>query len=236
MNIMKCIAIDDEPLALQILEQFCKRLGGLELETYSDPAVGLLRVNSVVPDVLFLDIEMNGISGLDIAKRLPAGVFLVFTTAYAKFAVDGFDLNAVDFLHKPFSFLRFKKAVDRVMELKKLYEQSETKSAVSQEITVRAEYKNVRLSVNSITYIEAMDSYVKIYTDSGRPVITQMSMKSVMEILSGYDFVRIHKSFIVPRNKISMFSRNRVTVKGMEFPVGRAYANDFLSLMADDDE
>lgn len=110
---MKCIAIDDEPVALSIIRQFCQRSGDIELTTYTDPVEGLQRVKDVRPDLVFLDIEMGGINGIDVARQLPAGVFLVFTTAYAEFAVDGFDLDAVDFLHKPFSYSRFERAVEK---------------------------------------------------------------------------------------------------------------------------
>lgn len=231
---MKCIAIDDEPIALQILENFCKRLGGLDLQTFSDPVVGMEYVRTSVPDILFLDIEMNGVSGLDIARKLPKNVYLVFTTAYANFAIDGFELNAVDFLHKPFSFARFEKAVNKVAELKKLYAGAGNLQIGRQEITVRAEYQNVRIAVDSIVYIEAMDSYVKIFTDNGKPVITLMSMKLVMDILPGTDFLRIHKSYIIALDRICRYSRYKVTLNfnDIELPVGRAYANDFMSLMS----
>ena len=102
--ILRAIAIDDEPVALTIIEQFCKRAGDIAISVYSDPVLGTDAVMREHPDLVFLDIEMNGVSGIDIAKNLPEGTFLIFTTAYARFALDGFELNAVDFLHKPFSF------------------------------------------------------------------------------------------------------------------------------------
>ena len=114
---MKCVAIDDEPVALSIIEQFCQRMGNLELNTFSNPETGMDFVSRSHPDIVFLDIEMNGISGLDLAKILPKGTFLIFTTAYAQFALDGFELDAVDFLHKPFSFSRFEKAVEKTRNL-----------------------------------------------------------------------------------------------------------------------
>lgn len=232
-DIMKCIAIDDEPLALEIIKSFCNRVGGLELETFSDPVIGMERVRGNAPDILFLDIEMNGVSGLDIARSLPRGVFLIFTTAYSQFALDGFELNAIDFLHKPFSFTRFEKAVTKALELKRLYEKSEVKDESGNEITVKVEYQNVKVPVNAILYVEAMDSYVKIYTRETKPVITQMSMKSVIEMLPQGEFVRIHKSYIVNRNKIQSYTRNKVVmaIKGVELPVGRVYARDFAECM-----
>lgn len=104
---MNCIAIDDEPVALSVLARYCERMGGMELKCYSDPVVGMREVKRAAPDLLFLDIRMGEISGVELAREIPKGTFLVFTTAYAQYAVDGFDLDAVDFLHKPFSYPRF---------------------------------------------------------------------------------------------------------------------------------
>ena len=110
---MNCIAIDDEPVALSVLTRYCERMGGMELKTYSDPVVGMHEVLRAAPDLLFLDIRMGEISGVELAREIPKGTFLVFTTAYAQYAVDGYDLDAVDFLHKPFSYPRFCRAVEK---------------------------------------------------------------------------------------------------------------------------
>ena len=110
---MKCIAIDDEPIALDILLQYSRRLGNMELKVYSDPVIGMAEVKRCKPDLLFLDVQMGEISGVELAQEIPKGTFLIFTTAFARYAVDGFDLNAVDFLHKPFSFGRFSLAVEK---------------------------------------------------------------------------------------------------------------------------
>lgn len=230
---MKCVAIDDEPLALSVIDKFCQRVGGLELKTFSDPVDGLDYVRKSVPDILFLDIEMNGVSGLDIARELPKGTFLIFTTAYAEFALDGFELNAVDFLHKPFSFGCFTKAVEKAFKLKELYDISSQAKADGADIVVKVEYQNVRIPLSAIQYVEAMDNYVKIHTSELRPIVTQMSLKSISEMLPEKDFFRIHKSYIVAVNKIDRFTRNKVTMtcRQTELPVGRVYANDFIEYM-----
>ena len=108
---MKCIAIDDEPMALEILSSFCQRYGNIELTTFNNPISGMDRVRKMKPDLLFLDIEMGDVNGVELARDLPQGTLLIFTTAYAEYALDGFDLNAVDFLHKPFSYGRFEEWV-----------------------------------------------------------------------------------------------------------------------------
>lgn len=223
---MKCVAIDDEPMALEVIKSFCQRMEGVELDTFTNPLVGIEHVKRTHPDLLFLDVKMGEVNGVSLAKEIPQGTFLVFTTAYAQYAVDGFDLNAVDFLHKPFSFSRFEKAVNKVQQTIKLVNYSATPPLEGQEITVKVEYKNVTVQLGSILYIQAMDNYVKIYTVDSRPVITQMSMKSLEAMLPENEFVRVHKSYIVPRHRIESYSRTQLTLTGgTEIPVGRAYAD-----------
>lgn len=230
---MRCIAIDDEPVALSIIEQFCKRCGDLEVTSYTNPLKGLEKVNSTRPDIVFLDIEMGGINGVDLAHRLPAGTYLIFTTAYAEYAVDGFELNAIDYLHKPFSYSRFEKAIEKVRRIKKLESLSAAPVLTEEEeITLKVEYRNVKIKTALIEYIEAMDNYVKIYlTDNDRPVLSQTSMKSIMEMLPEDRFIRVHKSYIVPLHKVADYTRRQLTLyhRAVKIPIGRVYADNFTS-------
>lgn len=116
--VMRCIAIDDEPIALSVISQFCGRLGNIDVAVYSDPRLGLEAVLKNKPDIVFLDIEMNDINGLSIAKEIGSDVAFIFTTAYLQYALDGYDLDAVDFLHKPFSFDRFRIAMEKASRMK----------------------------------------------------------------------------------------------------------------------
>ena len=221
------VAIDDEPVALSIIRQFCLRDGDVALDSYSDPVEGLEAVRRIRPQLVFLDIEMNGISGLDVARTLPEGTFLIFTTAYARFALDGFELNAVDFLHKPFSWARFETALGKVREQMRL--RSAAAGGSGGEITVKSEYKNINVPFSDIQYIEAMDNYVKIYLPDGDPVLTQMSLRELSDILPQDRFVRIHRSYIVPVGKVFKYSSRSVTLAcGAVLPVGRVYSSDFL--------
>lgn len=224
---MKCIAIDDEPMALNIIAQFCKRMGDMELSTYTNPLAGWEQVKRIRPDIVFLDIEMGGVNGVGLARELPAGVFLIFTTAYAQFAVDGFELNAVDFLHKPFSYMRFEKAVQKAVRLRSLLNMAETPVMNEEEITVKVEYKNVKIKLSAILYIEAVNNYVRFHIVDARPILSQMSMKSIMDLLPADKFIRVHKSFIVPRHRIASYSRTQVVLYNQDItiPVGRAYAD-----------
>ncbi len=214
-------------MALNIIAQFCKRMGDMELSTYTNPLVGWEQVKRIRPDIVFLDIEMGGVNGVELARELPAGVFLIFTTAYAQFAVDGFELNAVDFLHKPFSYMRFEKAVQKAVRLRSLLNMAETPVMNEEEITVKVEYKNVKIKLSTILYIEAVNNYVRFHIVDARPILSQMSMKSIMDLLPADKFIRVHKSFIVPRHRIASYSRTQVVLYNQDItiPVGRAYAD-----------
>lgn len=222
---MRCIAIDDEPMALNIISQYCARIGGIELTTFSDPIKGIEQVKSTYPDLLFLDIEMGVANGIEIARSIPSDIKIIFTTAYAQFAIDGFELNAVDFLHKPFSFTRFERAIEKFRQVIN-YSNRETED----NITVKVEYQNVKLPLSSIIYIEAMDNYVKINTINSRTTLSQMSMKAIEELLPSDTFFRVHKSFIVARSAIESYNKSVITLKykQTQIPIGRTYQNSFI--------
>lgn len=227
MRPITCIAIDDEPMALLIIEQFCKRKGGMILTTYSEPNVGFKAITEEKPDLVFLDIQMDDINGLQIAGALPKGIFFIFSTAHAHYALKGFDLNAVDFLVKPFSYERFDKAVDKAI---KCIEVSETLKPLT--LIVKEEYNNISISVEDILYIEALGNYIKIYRENNRNVMTRMKMKEIQEMLPVHSFVRIHRSFIVSVSKIEKFNKNNIKLKGMSklLPVGKCYIEDLKHL------
>ena len=221
---MKCVAIDDEPIALEIIKKFCNQMGGLEIETFSNPLTGLEAINRTLPDLVFLDIEMKGIHGLELARKMPAGVMLIFTTAYAQFALDGFELNAIDFLHKPYSFGRFETAVKKAIHLKSL--QTRAQQSDEQSLVVKADYKNIKIICSEIIYLEAINNYVKIHLNGSHPVLTQCTLKSLIESLPEQQFLRVHKSFVVNRAFIVSFSRTEVVLpQGKILPVGRTYAD-----------
>ncbi|MFR9651060.1 MAG: LytTR family DNA-binding domain-containing protein [Rikenellaceae bacterium] len=223
---MRCIAIDDEPIALEIIQSYCQRHGEIELLTFTDPIRGMEQVKRLRPDLLFLDIEMGEWSGVELARELPDGVHLVFTTAYSQFAVDGFDLGAIDFLHKPFAYSRFQRAVERSLERHDLKE-LELRN-LDESITIKVEYRNVSLPLSSIAYIEAMGNYLRIFQcDSSTPLISQMTLKTIEEMLPTDQFLRVHRSFIVSRRAIKSHSRREIELRTHEqvIPIGRLYAD-----------
>ncbi len=212
-------------MALNIISQYCKRFGDIELATYSDPIVGIEQVRSTLPDLLFLDIEMGGVNGVELARSLPKGTNLIFTTAYAQFAIDGFELNAVDFLHKPFAYTRFERAVKKVQQVI----QTSTPEESGEEIVVKVEYQNVKVSISTIRYVEAMDNYIRIYIDGARPILSQMSMRSMESLLPTEQFMRIHKSYIIARRAIASYTRKQIAIKhdDLQLPIGRTYQAEF---------
>lgn len=221
---LKCIAIDDEPMALEIITSFCQRYGNIELTTFNNPLRGMEQVRRSRPDILFLDIEMGDLNGVELARDLPPGTLLIFTTAYAQYALDGFELNAVDFLHKPFSYSRFEKAVQKAFELHKLQLLSVHPSFTDESITLKADYKNIQIRLKDILYIESMDNYVRIYFTERQCVMSQISMKSLQELLPTEKFIRVHKSFIVPAYRIASYTSKEITLyNGTKIPVGRSY-------------
>lgn len=238
MREITCIAIDDEPLALTIIMNFCRRKGNINLRTFSEPRVGLNAIQETKPNLVFLDIEMNSINGLEIASVLPKECVLIFTTAHAQFALQGFNLNAVDFLHKPFNYERFNQAVEKAMVIIESKLKSKTDLTTiesiseknsSENIIVKQEYNNVVIPIKDIIYIEAMENYTKIYRQNGTYVLSRMSMKSVERILPEKLFVRVHKSYIVPISGIESYSHNQLSLKYKStiIPIGRTFYERF---------
>lgn len=226
-DMIKCMAIDDEPLALDVISKFCERIGGIDLKTFSDPIIGLEAIKKERPSIVFLDIEMENINGLAIASQLPKETCFIFTTAYLNYAMDGFELDAVDYLHKPFAFSRFQtafsKALRRVESLHKERNDNRT-------LLVKQEYSNVNVPLHSILYIEAMEGYVKIFREDGICTISRIILKNIGSQLPVDDFVRIHRSFIVSKSKIKSFNRQSVTlVSGITLPIGRQYLGELMN-------
>lgn len=226
---LRCIAIDDEPMALLIIEQFCRRKGGMELSVFSEPQVGLEEIRRVEPELVFLDIQMNSINGLEIANSLPEKCCFIFTTAYAQYALEGFNLDAVDFLHKPFSYERFEIAVEKAIR------RIESKRSVSPEyLIVKQEYNNVNIPLSDILYIEAMGNYVKIFRKSGGHILTRTNLKNITDMLPERDFLRIHRSYVISLTSVVSFSRTRVELRGLDegLPVGTQFVTKVIDALS----
>lgn len=221
---MKCVIIDDEPLALSILEKYIAAFPMLELVSQFDDAVeggDFLKHNPV--DLLFIDINMPDLSGLELVSRLEPRPMVIFTTAHKKFAYEGFELEALDYLLKPITIDRFERAVQKAVERFELKKPRPHDGS----IVVRSEYKAVKIALSDIAWIEGMEDYIKIHLLSTRhPVMTLMSLKGILEILPPNDFSRIHRSYIVPLFQVKFIHNKKVTLlSGMELPVGDSYVH-----------
>lgn len=226
---IKCVAIDDEPIALSIIQEYCRRYGDIDLKCFTSPVDGMEYIKTSFPDIVFLDIEMNSHNGITMAKELPENTCLIFTTAYSQYALDGFNVDAVDFLHKPVFYPRFERAMQKAMLLVNAKE-SHTKKRDT--ITLKVEYKTVVVDVDDISYVEAMDNYVKVSRPFQPTLISQITMKEMESLLPTDRFIRVHRSFIVSLDSIDKFSNRRIFLKNYDkyIPVGRTYNDSFNNL------
>jgi len=223
---MKCLAIDDEPLALDLLEDNIKKVPFLKLVGKCSNA---LQANTFLNehdvDLIFLDIQMPGLTGIQFLQGLSkTPPLVIFITAYEKYALEGYTLNIIDYLLKPVPFERFLKAVNKAHDKFQLRKVQIVNSTAVDYMFVNSEYKLVRIDFSDIAYIEGLKDYVKIFLLSApRPVITRMSMKSLEATLPGDQFVRVHKSFIVALNKIASIRKGRISLLKTTIPISEHY-------------
>jgi DNA-binding LytR/AlgR family response regulator len=225
---LKCVAIDDEPLALELLQEYISRFAQLKLmHTFDDAisAVELLRNMKV--DLLFIDINMPDITGIDLVRSLQEKPLIIFTTAHKQFAIEGFELDAVDYLLKPINFDRFTRAVHKAVDY---YNYKNTSSQEDNDsLFVHSEYKLVKIPLNNIEYIESLEDYIKIHIAGARPVLTLLSMKKVLEKLPADKFQRIHRSYLVSVSKVRAIQNRKVQLSnGVELPISDSYVQ-FIS-------
>jgi two-component system LytT family response regulator len=227
---LKCVVIDDEPLAVEVLENYISRVSYLTLEAKFDNGIDALAyVNSSQVDLLFVDIQMPDINGMDFLKLLNKKTNVVFTTAYPEYALEGYDFNPLDFLVKPISFDKFMRAVGRLQTLNAppIPENTDTTSPY---IYIKAKGKTIRLLLSDILYVEGLKDYVIFYTSEGK-YISMHKMKDLEDKLPEKQFIRIHKSYIVECNKIEAIDRNYVKISGRQIPLGRQYKSPFLKFI-----
>ncbi|PKG43767.1 LytR/AlgR family response regulator transcription factor [Psychroflexus sp. MES1-P1E] len=235
---MKCVIIDDEPLAVDIIETYVNQIGGIEIVAKcNSPLEAITILNKHQVDVVFLDIEMPNLTGLDLVRTIENMPQFIFTTAYPQHAIEGFDLNATDYLVKPIPFHRFLKTVARAKEKHALEKtiSGPTSSMVQQEavreidfIFVKSEYENIKINIQNITYIEALKDYIKIYQkDDSKALLTLSNFKSILEKLSG-NFMRVHRSYIINIDAIQALQKTRFIIGDKRIPIGETYKEDVL--------
>lgn len=231
---IKCIAVDDEKLVLDLLVDNIQQVPFLQLVgrcKNAMEAAALLHKERV--DLLFLDIQMPGLNGLQFVENLQNPPMIIFITAYKEHALDGFNLNAVDYLLKPVSFERFFRACSKAQEIYDLQQKPVVKNEHPGYFFVYVEYNQVKVTIGEIRYIEGMKDYIKIYADNhAKPIITKMSMKAVEEKLSAHRFIRIHKSFIVAADKVTAVKRDIICLHDIELPLSDTYRSNLDSLLS----
>ena len=227
---VRCIAIDDEPLALRQIVGYIKRIPFLELAGECESglqAIDLLENTQV--DLMYVDINMPDLSGMDFVKAIKHPPKIVFITAYSEYALEGFRVDAIDYLLKPISFVDFLKSANKVKAWFDSHDQKSDKIRSSKDfLFIKSDYKLLRINFDEIKYIEGMSEYIRIHLTSSKPVMTLLSMKSVEEILPSDRFMRVHRSYIVNLTKISIIERNRIIFDGdVYIPVSEQYKISF---------
>ncbi|MFV5701421.1 LytR/AlgR family response regulator transcription factor [Flavobacterium sp. XS2P12] len=225
---IKAIALDDEPPALDILQSFCDKIEYVDLQktfTKSEEAFKYLKKYPV--DLLFLDINMPSISGIDFFKNLPHKTMVIFTTAYSEYAVEGFTLSATDYILKPFSFSRFQQAVEKAFLQWKLQNQDPEQLY----LFIRADYSLIKILFSDILYIEGLDDYLKIHIQNQKTIVARMTLKTILQKLPVPEFIRVHRSFIVPISKIEKVRNKIIYINQEEIPVSASYESAFFAVI-----
>ncbi len=217
---MTAIAIDDEPMALEVIKSHAAKVPFLELTAcFTNAFEGIDYMQKHTTDLVFLDIKMPDVTGIEISRSLPREVMIIFTTAYSEHAVEGFEVDAVDYLLKPFSLARFFKACSRAQELFLL---KRGDSEPGNYLFLKDGYEQVKVMLDDILYIEAAGNYLNVFVESGR-ITTRQTLNDMEVILPSDKFVRIHRSYIVAKSKVTRFSRQSVFIHEVELPVGINY-------------
>ncbi len=232
---INCVAIDDEPLALEIISEYCSQISYINLmSTFTSPveSINFLKSNKV--DLLFLDIQMEQLTGIQLLNVIKTQPLVIFTTAYDSFAMIGYDLDVVDYLLKPISFERFLKAVNKAFE-KLQPEKTHPSDSIQLQhepikhdyFFVKTDFKMQKINFNDVLYIEGQSDYLKIVTEKER-FMTLMSFKKLEDILPAEHFMRVHKSYVVALPKIEFVERNRIKIKDQLIPISESYRVQFF--------
>lgn len=219
---LNCLIVDDEPLALELLESYVSRTPFLHLVDRCDSAIKALSVIEETPvDLIFLDIQMPELNGLELSRLVGNKVKIIFTTAFEQYAIEGFRVDALDYLLKPFNYSEFLRAATKALRT----------HPAPESIFVKSDYKLVQVQLKDILYIEGLKDYIRIQTEDGQGILTLMSMKSIEDFLPADTFVRVHRSYIVNLNKIKTIERNRIIFGKVYIPISDSYKDRFTELL-----
>lgn len=224
---IKCIAIDDEPLALELVEAFCHEIPYLQLErTFTQTSAAQKHLSKLPVDLIFLDIQMPDMNGLEFFKSIKQECMVIFTTAHSQYAVESYSLNALDYLLKPLQQKRFLQSCEKAKDFHEYLNNKKTNSPSF--LYIRSEYALAKIPFSDILYLETMDDYIKIHQLGKKPLLTLMSMKKMMERLPQTSFIRVHRSFIVPLSKIESVRGKNISLGVIDLPIGASYEKEFF--------
>lgn len=232
---LTCWIIDDEPLAIELLESYVAKTSFLKLTgSYSSAISAMQDLTSQSVDIVFLDIQMPEISGMEFARFIKDDTRIIFTTAFSEYALEGYRVDALDYLLKPITYTKFIEATKKALKWFEMKESASYKDSTSshgeeeEQMFVKSDHKLIRILFRDILYIEGWKDYVKIHlANKLHPILSLMSMKGLEETLPSTKFIRIHRSFIVQKSKINSISKNRVMIQESELPIGDSYKEDF---------
>jgi DNA-binding LytR/AlgR family response regulator len=239
---MCCIVIDDEPLAVDIITTYLEKIPDIEVVAQCTNPMDAIRILSKEHiDLIFLDIEMPHLNGMELIKSLNRLPQFIFTTAYPQYALEGFDLNATDYLVKPIPFSRFLKAIDKAKEKyqmnanKVLRAPANTVSEIREQfnfIFVKSEYENIKINTDDILYLQGLKDYIKIYTTtSQRAILTLSSFKDIQDRLPALKFLRVHRSFLINIDFIKALQKTKIVIRDKRIPIGETYRKEVLEYL-----
>lgn len=229
---LKTVIVDDEPLAIEVIQGYCLSLSEIDLRgCFTSPVEAMTFINANEVDLIFLDIEMPMLSGIELVETFRHRPQIIFTTAYPEFALDGFELDACDYLIKPVSYKRFLKAVSKAMKLLSVTLTETPRAAENPEksyVFVKSEYESLKVFADEITYVESLRDYLKINLSSGKSILTLSNFKNLLEKLPEATFVRVHNSYVVNIDCINSIQRNRILIGNNRIPVSDTYKKAFF--------
>lgn len=232
---LTCFIIDDEPLALGLLESYVAKTPFLELTgKFSSAVAAVESVRETAPDIIFLDIQMAELNGMEFARLVPEKSRIIFTTAFEQYALESYKVNALEYLLKPFSYSDFLLAANKALQWQQLNEKAiaEKNKNSPDCIYVKSEYRLLQIALSKILYIEGLKDYLKIYLEGEmEPVVSHITMKAMEEMLPDSDFMRIHRSFIIQKDKIKVVEHNRIVFGKTYIPVSDSYKDAFQKFL-----
>ena len=230
---LNCLIVDDEPLALDLLESYVKRTPFLNLVGRCGSALEVLQqTKEKRVELIFLDIQMPELSGLELSRILSDQIKIIFTTAFEQYALEGFRVDALDYLLKPVSYPEFLKSADKALKWFEMKGNAQAPQGEEDSIFVKSDYKLLKVELRKICYIEGLKDYVKIYLeDASQPIVSLISMKSLEELLPSSSFIRVHRSYIVNLDQIRVIERNRIVFGKNYIPVSDSYKDKFTDFL-----